>query len=94
MPKKRQSTPPVDPKTTKRMSTRNFPVESSVEDEFYETNDKLPENEDNDVRDLLLSEAMSQTSLSSKASSSAFARENTFGGQRRGKMRNLIEIDI
>jgi len=45
-------------------------------------------------RERRLTEAMSQTSISSKASVSAFAREHTFGGERRGKMRNLIEVDI
>jgi len=41
-----------------------------------------------------LAAAMHRTSISSKASVSAFAKENTFGGTKKGKMRNLIEIDI
>jgi len=86
MSNKRQSTPPLPPDTT--------PLSSQKRATMQANNTKRDNLSEYELREKRLLEAMTRTSISSKASTSAFAREHTFGGERRGKMRNLIEIDV
>jgi len=79
MSNKRQSTLPILPEKRQTLN-RNQNCEDSTDKEK-----KRAER---------LAVAKQHTSISSKASVSAFAKEHTFGGPRKGKMRNLIEVDI
>jgi len=70
--------------------------DKSLEKDLLETSNKNNTNENsaNEIREARLIAAMSKVSMSSKDSESAFAKEGTLGGERKGKFRNLIEIDV